>query len=276
MPSRVYAQAVRVRGYATGIGAAGFLAAGVLTAALIGAQTPAQTDVSDSVLEKASEGRTVDIGLLSSGGSPPSPRSGGTSVATIPLEAVEKRHAKALRRFWTTRGAVSSTFGTRARSAGQSGEPRSRAPGVRGEDVETPPYAESASRGLLGESWRAWTALAVGVLAVSAQSALAYGMSPLLKPITEELTWSRSEYAAAMNFRLVLIVAIRLLTRYVVAEAPSLVERPGAKVTVTQILSRVQDTLTQSTIGYIVIAVIVIVVAALVRPRGGSAPAPDA
>ncbi len=75
---------------------------------------------------------------------------------------------------------------------------------------------------------------------------------------------------------LVLIIAIRLLSRYVVAEAPSLVVRPGAKVTVTEILSRVQDSLTQSTIGYIVIAVVVIVVAALVRPRGGSAPAAEA
>src|SRR5262245_5367459 len=89
MPSGVYAQAVRIRAYATGTGAAGVIAAGVLTAALIGAQTPAQTDVSDSVLEKASEGRTVDIGLLSSGG-PPS-RSGGTNVATIPLEVYVAR-----------------------------------------------------------------------------------------------------------------------------------------------------------------------------------------
>jgi SpoIID/LytB domain protein len=91
MPSRVYAQAVNVRIFATAIGAAGFIAAVVLTAALIGAQTPAQIDVSDSVLEKASEGRTVDIGLLSSGGSPPAPRPGGTSVATIPLEVYVAR-----------------------------------------------------------------------------------------------------------------------------------------------------------------------------------------
>lgn len=73
--------------------------------------------------------------------------------------------------------------------------------------------------GPLGESWRAWIALAVGVLAVSAHSALAYGMSPLLKPITEELRWTRSEYAAAMNFRLVLIMAFapwagRLVDRF--------------------------------------------------------------
>ena len=66
---------------------------------------------------------------------------------------------------------------------------------------------------------------------------------------------------------LVLIVAIRLLSRYVVKEAPSLVERPGAKVTVTEILTRVQSSLTQSTVGYIAIAVVVIVIAALVAPR---------
>jgi SpoIID/LytB domain protein len=87
-----------MRSPATGFGA-GYVAAVMLAAALIGARTPAsqspapqttappaQTEVSDAVLEKASEGRTVDIGLLSSGGGPPSPRYGGTSVATIPLE----------------------------------------------------------------------------------------------------------------------------------------------------------------------------------------------
>jgi hypothetical protein len=47
-----------------------FLAALVLAAALVAARTPAQTDVSDAALEKASEGRTVDIGLLSAGGGP--------------------------------------------------------------------------------------------------------------------------------------------------------------------------------------------------------------
>jgi SpoIID/LytB domain protein len=75
MPSRVHAQAVTRAAFATGFGAAGVLAAVVLTAVLFGAQTPAPSDVSDAVLEKASEGRTVDIGLLSTGG----------GVATIPL-----------------------------------------------------------------------------------------------------------------------------------------------------------------------------------------------
>ena len=62
--------------------------------------------------------------------------------------------------------------------------------------------------GPLGESWRAWIALAVGVLAVSAHSMLHYGISPLMKTITEDLSWSRSSYAQAVNFRLLLMMAI--------------------------------------------------------------------
>jgi len=81
MPSRVYAQAVRRRAFAKRFGAAGFLGAVVVTAVLIGAQTPTPSDVSDTVLEKASEDRTVDIGLLSTGG----------GVATIPLEVYVAR-----------------------------------------------------------------------------------------------------------------------------------------------------------------------------------------
>ncbi len=91
MPARVQAQALR-RSAATGFGAAGYVAAVMLAAALIGARTPAsqtpapqtaaaQTDVTDAVLEKASEGRTIDIGLLSTGG----------GVATIPLEVYVAR-----------------------------------------------------------------------------------------------------------------------------------------------------------------------------------------
>jgi SpoIID/LytB domain protein len=57
------------------------IAALVLVAAIVGARTPAQTEVSDAVLERASAGRTVEIGLLSSGG----------DVATIPLEVYVAR-----------------------------------------------------------------------------------------------------------------------------------------------------------------------------------------
>lgn len=83
MPARVHSQAVTILDIAKGFGAAGLFAAVVLAAALNGAQTPApaQTDFSDAALEKASEGRTIDIGLLSTGG----------GVATIPLEVYVAR-----------------------------------------------------------------------------------------------------------------------------------------------------------------------------------------
>lgn len=79
-----------------------------------------------------------------------------------------------------------------------------------------------AQTGPLGESWRAWVALGVGVLAVSAHSALAYGMSPLLKPITEELGWTRSTYAGAMNVRLLILMLV-------VPFVGRLVDRVGAR-----------------------------------------------
>ena len=53
----------------------------VVAAAIVGARTPAQTDISDAVLERASAGRTVDIGLLSTNG----------GVATFPLETYVAR-----------------------------------------------------------------------------------------------------------------------------------------------------------------------------------------
>jgi len=71
MPARVHTQAVTIR----------FIAALIVAAALVGVRAPAQTDISDAVLEKASEGHTVDIGLLSSAG----------GVATMPLEVYVAR-----------------------------------------------------------------------------------------------------------------------------------------------------------------------------------------
>lgn len=82
--------------------------------------------------------------------------------------------------------------------------------------------ATSPPEGFLGESLRAWLALAIGVLAVSAHSALSFGMSPLLKPITDELGWTRSQYAAAMNFRLLLLMMVAPF-------AGQLVDRLGAR-----------------------------------------------
>ncbi len=78
-------------------------------------------------------------------------------------------------------------------------------------------------RGPLGESWHAWVGLLIGVLAVSAHSALSFGMSPLLKPITDDLGWTRSEYAGATNFRLVLLMATAPF-------AGQLVDRLGARL----------------------------------------------
>lgn len=71
VPSRVQNQTVTSR----------IIAAVVVAAAIVGTRTPAQTDISDAALEKASEGRSVDIGLLSSGG----------GVATMPLEVYVAR-----------------------------------------------------------------------------------------------------------------------------------------------------------------------------------------
>jgi SpoIID/LytB domain protein len=53
----------------------------VVAAAIVGVRTPAQTDISDAALERASAGRTVDIGLLSTNG----------GVATFPLETYVAR-----------------------------------------------------------------------------------------------------------------------------------------------------------------------------------------
>jgi MFS family permease len=96
---------------------------------------------------------------------------------------------------------------------------------LRAERTSTSPPRRERSRatGPLGESWRAWVGLAIGVLAVSAHSALSFGMSPLLKPITDDLGWTRSQYAAAMNFRLVLLMAVAPF-------AGQLVDRLGARL----------------------------------------------
>jgi sugar phosphate permease len=64
----------------------------------------------------------------------------------------------------------------------------------------------SASRGPAGESWRAWAALAVGVLAVSAHSASSVNLSVLMKSMLHELDWSRSGYAFASTLRLIALM----------------------------------------------------------------------
>ena len=81
VPARVYPQAVTLRIIAALFLVAALVGARIPAAQTPAAQTPAQTDVSDAALERASGGRTVDIGLLSTGG----------GVATIPLEVYVAR-----------------------------------------------------------------------------------------------------------------------------------------------------------------------------------------
>ena len=87
VPAGVQDQAVTVSARCRVLGAAGVVAAVVLTASLMRAQAPASTDISDAALERASDGHTVAIGLLSSANG----RSGAASVATIPLEVYVAR-----------------------------------------------------------------------------------------------------------------------------------------------------------------------------------------
>jgi MFS family permease len=77
-------------------------------------------------------------------------------------------------------------------------------------------------RGPLGESWGAWTALGVGVLAVTAHSAFSFAASVLMLPMIEEFGWSRSDFALAMNVRMFALVAT-------IAFAGQLTDRVGAK-----------------------------------------------
>ncbi len=52
-----------------------------------------------------------------------------------------------------------------------------------------------------GESWRAWVALAVGVVVISGHTASSYTLAVLMKPILAEFDWLRSEFALARFFR---------------------------------------------------------------------------
>lgn len=66
----------------------------------------------------------------------------------------------------------------------------------------------SQSPGPLGESWHAWSALAVGVLAVSAHSASSLAYSVLMKPLLADFGWERSDFAVAVNVRLLVMIAV--------------------------------------------------------------------
>lgn len=62
--------------------------------------------------------------------------------------------------------------------------------------------------GPLGESRRAWAALAVGVLAVTAHSALSIGVSVLMKPMLADFAWARSDFAFTMTARMLAMIAV--------------------------------------------------------------------
>jgi len=78
-------------------------------------------------------------------------------------------------------------------------------------------------RGPLGESWGAWAALGVGVLAVTAHSAFSFSTSVLMVPMVEEFGWTRSDFAFAMNVRMFALVAT-------IAFAGQLTDRLGARL----------------------------------------------
>lgn len=64
----------------------------------------------------------------------------------------------------------------------------------------------STARLWWGEPPRAWAVLGVGVLAVSAHSALSLAFSVLMKPITASLEIERAVFASAMTLRMILMV----------------------------------------------------------------------
>lgn len=77
-------------------------------------------------------------------------------------------------------------------------------------------------RGPLGESWRAWAALLIGVVAVAAHSSSSLTVSVLMKPMTAAFGWTRSDFALAATVRL---AAITLMMPF----AGGLADRLGAR-----------------------------------------------
>lgn len=66
----------------------------------------------------------------------------------------------------------------------------------------------SSSRGPLGESWQAWVALAVGVVAISAHTASSMTFAVLMKPMLADLGWVRTDFAGAMTLRMGVMVLV--------------------------------------------------------------------
>ncbi len=73
----------------------------------------------------------------------------------------------------------------------------------------SPSASPPAARGPWGESWQAWTALGIGVLAITAQTASSMTFSVLMKPIVAEFGWERTDFTAAMTLRMsVMVLAV--------------------------------------------------------------------
>lgn len=67
----------------------------------------------------------------------------------------------------------------------------------------------SSSVRILGESWRAWIALFVGVLVITGHTASSYALAVLMKPILAEFDWLRTEFAFARFLRIgAMVVAL--------------------------------------------------------------------
>lgn len=89
-----------------------------------------------------------------------------------------------------------------------------------------------AVRRPFGESWRAWIALGVGVLAVSAHSASSVNVSVLMKAILDEFGWSRSAFALTMTLRLIAMILVMPLVGRLADRLGSRVVLAGGALTV--------------------------------------------
>lgn len=76
---------------------------------------------------------------------------------------------------------------------------------------------------ILGESWRAWVALAIGVITISGHTASSYTLAVLMKPILAEFDWLRSEFAFARFLRVGAMI-------FALAYAGKFTDRYGARI----------------------------------------------
>jgi len=85
--------------------------------------------------------------------------------------------------------------------------------------------------GFLGESWRAWLAVCIGVLAISAQTASSFALSVLMKPMVAEFAWNRADFASVMTTRMLTMTLAMTLAGHLTDQiGPRLVLAMGALV----------------------------------------------